>query len=520
VTRPGEGARCFPAGAVATPHHLASAAGLTMLAAGGNAVDAAVAANLVLGVVCPYMCGYGGDLLALVWDGELHAYQGVGRSPAAATVSGVRERAGAESMPVFGPHTVTVPGAIDGWFTLLERFGTRSFGDVASTALRDASEGFPLSRRGANYFARCRDLYSYFGLDDFARAYAGAAPGEWLAQPALANTIKALGADGPDTYYRGPIGEAIVARLGELGSFMAPADLANHAGAWVTPLSAPFRDVEVVEMPPPTQGATALEALRIVDGLDLPDPGPAREHLLIEVMRAALADRDEHLGDPATMTIDPRSLYGDEWVAQRRAGIDPERATVPPPAPGPDGGTIYLCASDRDGMLVSLIQSNFSAAGSGVHVPAWGINLQNRGSSFVLRDGHPNAMGASKLPMHTLIPALARRDDRPWLVFGAMGGHGQAQTHLQFLVHLLVDGADVQEAIDAPRFAVDPGSGTVSMESRYEPETIDDLRRRGHDVLVVREFDDGMGHAHAIELLEPGYRAASDPRAEGGVFGL
>jgi gamma-glutamyltranspeptidase/glutathione hydrolase len=207
-------------------------------------------------------------------------------------------------------------------------------------------------------------------------------------------------------------------------------------------------------------------------------------------------------------------------VERRRVSIDPERATVRPPTPRADGGTIYLCTGDHDGMLVSLIQSNFSAAGSGVHVPAWGINMQNRGSSFVLHDGHPNAMGGSKLPMHTLIPALAMRDERPWLVFGSMGGHGQAQTHLQLLVHLLVDGADPQEAIDAPRFAVDPGRGTVSMESRYDPAVIEDLRRRGHDVLVVRDFDDGMGHAHAIELLEPGYRAASDPRAEGGVFGL
>jgi gamma-glutamyltranspeptidase/glutathione hydrolase len=254
VSRTGESARCFPAGAVATPHHLASAAGLTTLATGGNAVDAAVAANLVLGVVCPYMCGYGGDLLALVWDGELHAYQGVGRSPEAATVSGVRDRAGSGSMPVFGPHTVTVPGAVDGWFTLLERFGTRSFGDLASTALRYASEGFPLSRRGATFFARCRDLYSYFGLDDFARVYASAAPGEWLAQPALAHTIKALGADGPDTYYRGPIGEAIAARLAESGSFMAPADLANHAGAWVTPLTAPFHDVDARTRTPAHRG--------------------------------------------------------------------------------------------------------------------------------------------------------------------------------------------------------------------------------------------------------------------------
>jgi gamma-glutamyltranspeptidase/glutathione hydrolase len=515
-------ARAFPEGAVATPHYLASAAGLTTLASGGNALDAAVAANLVLGVVCPYLCGYGGDLLALVHDahGEVHAYRGVGRSARAATVAGVREAAGASEMPVVGPHAVTVPGAVDGWFTLVERFGTRSFGDLAAAALRYAADGFPLTPKGASYFARCRDLYSYFGLDDFARAYADAAPGAWLRQPALARTIGTLARDGPDAYYRGPIGEAIAARLQEMGGFTSAGDLAEHAGAWVTPLSAPFRDVDVLQMPPPTQGVTALEALRIVDGLDLPPAGAAREHLLIEAVKAALADRDAHVGDPDTMTLDPTLLYGDEWVKRRRDGIDLGHASSPPPLPGPDGGTIYLCAADRDGMLVSLIQSNFTAAGSGVHVGEWGINLQNRGSSFVLRDGHPNGLAGAKLPMHTLIPAMAMRDGAPWLVYGTMGGHGQAQTHVQLLVHLCVDGDDPQGAINRPRFAVDPGTWGVLLESRYDAAVVDDLRRRGHDVRFGRDFDDGMGHAHAIELRPRGYLAGSDPRSEGIALGV
>jgi gamma-glutamyltranspeptidase/glutathione hydrolase len=213
-------------------------------------------------------------------------------------------------------------------------------------------------------------------------------------------------------------------------------------------------------------------------------------------------------------------LFSDSWVQRRRDAIDPERASTPVPMPGPDGGTIYLCATDRDGLLVSLIQSNFTAAGSGVHVPAWGINLQNRGSSFVLRADHPNAMGPAKLPMHTLIPAMALRDGAPWLVFGSMGGHGQLQTHVQVLVRILVDGDDPQDAISAPRFAVDPGTWDVAMESRYSTDLIDDLRRRGHEVRVSRDYDDGMGHAHAIELLAPGYRAAYDPRSEGAALGV
>jgi gamma-glutamyltranspeptidase/glutathione hydrolase len=369
-------------------------------------------------------------------------------------------------------------------------------------------------------FAGSAAMYSYFGLDDFARVYAAAADGAWLRQPALARTIETLAADGPDAYYRGPIADAIAARIQAAGGFMTPADLRAHAAAWVTPLSAGFRDVQVFEMPPPTQGVTALEALRIVDRLDLPAPGPAREHLLIEAAKAALADRDTYVGDPDAMQVEPAELLDEAWVKRRRNAIDPERASAPQPTPGPDGGTIYLCAADRDGMLVSLIQSNFTAAGSGLHVDEWGINLQNRGSSFRLVPGHPNALGAGKLPMHTLIPAMAFRDGEPWLVFGTMGGHGQTQTHLQVLVHLLVDGDDPQRAISAPRFAVDPGTWQVGVEARLAPATVDDLRRRGHDVRVGRDFDDGMGHAHAIELLRPGYAVASDPRAEGLAAGL
>ncbi len=415
---------------------------------------------------------------------------------------------------------MTVPGAVDGWFTLLDRFGTRSFGDVAGAALRYASEGFPLTARGAWFFARSCDLYSHFGLDDFANAYRDAATGTWLAQPELAKTIALLASEGPNAYYRGAIGEAIARRLADAGGFMVPDDLAAHTGEWVTPLHAAFHGYDIFEMPPPTQGVTALEALRVVDGLDLPAAGPEREHLLVETMKLALVDRDAYVGDPATMTVDPAAMFSDTWVNARRATLDPARASTPSPHPGPDGGTIYLCATDSDGLMVSLIQSNFTAAGSGVRVGEWGINLQNRGSSFRLEPGHPNALGGSKVPMHTLIPAMAMRDGVPTMVFGSMGGHGQAQTHLQMLVRMLVDGDDPQAAISAPRFAVDPGTWTVGVEGRYPPDWVDDLRHRGHEVRVGRDYDDGMGHAHAIQSLSPGWLAAADPRSEGAALGL
>jgi gamma-glutamyltranspeptidase/glutathione hydrolase len=266
-------ARTYPEGAVATPHYLATNAGLATLAAGGNALDAALAANFVLGVVVPYLCGYGGDVLAIVWDGALHGYIGAGRAPNAATVAGVRQRNDERlspmgDMPTFGPHAVTVPGAPRGWFDLLERWGSRSFGDLAQPALRYAEHGFPLTRRGAGNFTRCRTAYDHFGLPDFGAAYPppsraiGCGNRPW-------RTIRTLAEAGPDEYYKGAIGDAIVAKLQAHGSFMAADDIAGHTGAWVDPLRAPFADFEVAELPPPTQGVTALEALRIADGFDL-----------------------------------------------------------------------------------------------------------------------------------------------------------------------------------------------------------------------------------------------------------
>ncbi len=513
-------ARAYPNGAVCTPHYLASAAGAAMLAEGGNAVDAACAANLVLGVVTPYMCGFGGDLLAMVWDGGLHAYRGVGRAPAGATAEFVRAQSGETEMPVFGPHPVTIPGAVEAWFTLIDKYATRSFGALAQRAVHYAEEGFPVTRRGAWFFESSAVMYDHLGLPDFRDAYGEVETGDWVRQPELARTIRALSEDGPDVYYRGPIGAAIAARVADAGGCMTPADVAAHAGAWVTPLRAPFRDVEILEMPPPTQGMTALEALRIVDGMGLGTDGPDREHLLIEAVKLALADRRRYLGDPEAMSIAPERILRDDWIAARRADIDPLRARAAVAHPEPDGGTIYMCAADRDGMLVSLIQSNFSGAGSGLRVPEWGLNLHNRGSAFVLDNAHPNGIGPRKMPLHTLIPALSMRDGRPWLVFGTEGGHGQAQTHTQLLVRMLVDGDDPQRAISAPRFTIDPTTGRVAMEDHFDPDWIEELRRRGHEIDVVRGYRHGPGIAHAIECTSPGYRCGSDPRAEGGTAGL
>lgn len=510
-------ARRFDRGVVASPHYLASEVGAAVLAGGGNAMDAVVAANLTLGVVAPYYCGYGGDLLALVWDGSARGYQGIGRSPAAATVDALRA-AGVEVMPEIGPHTVTVPGAVQGWFDLLDRFGTRSFGELAAPAERYARTGFSITELAAELFDGCRAIYS--GYDDFITAYSPLRAGESLVQPALARTIRMLSSEGPGPYYRGVIGEAIAEAVQGHGGLLASSDLARHRGEWVDPLSARFRDVDVLEHPPPTQGVVALEALRMLDALDLGGDSPERHHLMIEAVKSALVDRDAHVSDPGSMRVAPLDMLSEEWIGPLRRAIDPARASVPDPAPAHDGGTAYLCAADADGLLVSLIQSNFLAAGSGVHVPEWGINLQSRGSSFTLDSGHVNALGPAKLPMHTLMPALALRDGRPWLVFGTMGGHGQAQTHVQLLAHMVLDGLDPQEAVSAPRWNVNPGSWVVAAEDRFDGRWIRDLEGRGHGIRVMRALDTRMGHAHAIEVVGGGYRAGSDPRCEGAVCGV
>jgi gamma-glutamyltranspeptidase/glutathione hydrolase len=515
-------AKRFPSGCVASPHYLASSAGLAVLAAGGNALDAAIATNLTLGVVSPYMCGYGGDLFAMVWDGSaLHGYNGSGRSPSGATLDKVRTAVGADELHVRGPLTVTVPGAVEGWFRLLDAFGSRSFAELAATPLSYARDGFPLTRPTAAYMNASGDIFTEEWTRAWHHVYDRARAGERFAQPALARTIEALSTQGPDAYYKGPVAEAIASTLQGFGAFMTPDDLAAHTGDWVTPMSTTYRGAEIFELPPNSQGVTALEALNIVEDVDLSEPGSVhRHHVLIEAMKLALSDRSANVTDIDHMRIDPAALASKEFAASRRAELDPARAGAPALGKAAVGGTIYLCAADRNGMLVSLIQSNFAGFGSGVHVPEWGINLQNRGSYFSLDPGHVNVIAPRKRTMHTLMPGMAFRDGKPWLVFGTMGGDGQAQTHLQILSKVIDDGADIQDAIDAPRWRTSHVDWSVATESRFGPEIAEGLQGLGHETIKASAFDGGMGHAHAIEIRESGYAAATDPRAEGAALGL
>jgi gamma-glutamyltranspeptidase/glutathione hydrolase len=494
-----------------------------VLASGGNALDAAVATNLVLGVVTPYLCGYGGDLFALIWSKDgIAAYNGSGRAPAAATREAMRTAAGGDALPARGPLTVTVPGAVDGWYALLERYGTRAFSDLAGPALALARDGFALSQAAASRLEASRGLFAQGPqFEAWRSVYGSTGAGEVLRQPGLARTLEALAGGGRDTYYRGPVAQAIAAYLRSLGGLMSAEDLAEHRGQWIQPMRAGYRGLEILELPPNTQGVAVLEALRILESLGpLPADGPDRQHLLIEAVKLALADRNGRVTDPRDMEASAEALLDEEWIERRVEAFDPSRALRPAPGRLGTGGTAYMCAADGNGMLVGLIQSNWQGFGSGVTVPEWGINLHNRGTYFSLDPLHANVIAPRKRTLHTLIPAMAVRDGRPWLVFGSMGGDGQAQTHVQLLARIIDDGEDIQRAVSAPRWVVSPSDWSVTAESRFEQGVIEGLRRRGHGVVVTAAFDSLMGHAHAILVTDHGYAGATDPRAEGAVLGL
>jgi gamma-glutamyltranspeptidase / glutathione hydrolase len=515
---------------VASPHHLATEVGRQVLADGGNAVDAVVATNVVLAVVTPYHCGVGGDLLAMVWDGRDHGVVSVGAAPSDATPEAVRAAIGAghgdpatalpgtAGMPSFGALPVTVPGAVAGWFDLLERFGTRTFGTLAAPAIHLAEQGFEVSAHAGELIAGGQRV-----LEDqpgFADAYGRMRPGERFVQPELAGTLRSLADEGPAHLYGGPLGERVAEVLAQHGSTMTPDDLAAHRVELVAPLRRTYRHAEVLELPPPTQGMTALATLGILEALGdrLPDDPGAAVHLQVEAVRAAMADRQQHLADPSTMEATPAELLAPRRLAAMAADIDPAAAGAWPSGRPAPSGTAYLCAADTDGLLVSLTQSNFRGFGSGVMVPGAGFGLHDRGAHFSLEAGDPNVIGGGKRPLHTLIPAMALRDGRPWLVFGTMGGDGQPQIHAQLLGQLLDRGVDPATALAAPRFVVDVGDGHVGVERATAIEVVEALRRRGHRVEELTS-DAAAGHASVLQLTAGGLRGASDPRTEGSVAG-
>jgi gamma-glutamyltranspeptidase/glutathione hydrolase len=518
-------------GVVAAPHYLAAQAGLHLLRSGGNAVDAAIAASATLQVVYPQLCGLGGDLFAIVYDAateRLYGLNASGRSPRTATIERYHAL-GYTEMPAFGVHTITVPGCVDGWSALSTRFGRSGLDAALTPAITYAEDGFPV---GPGLHA------SLTRMDTFAHTHRSfrehfmpgghiAATGSIMRRPDLARTYRRIVRGGRDAFYRGEIAHQIAAFFENEQGLIALDDLEAHTSDWVTPLSIPFAGFDVYELPPNTQGVAALQMLGMVDGLQFPASPVAAEtvHLGVEAKKLAFADRNAYLTDPDHMRVDPATLIAPAYLDRLRAQIDPTTAQPSIAPSGIGGDTIYLCAADADGNAVSLIQSNYRGFGSGLVVDGTGIALQNRGSYFSLDPAHANALAPGKRTLHTLIPSFAMRDGRPAVVFGCMGGDGQAQTHLQVYTALARYGMNIQAAIELPRWihgVERPGEPELlRLESRFPVDTVEGLRAMGHDVLEVGPWDSVMGHANGIVIdHEQGVlHGGADPRAESAAVG-
>ncbi len=504
------------ANAVATSQPLAAQAGLRMLQQGGNAVDAALATAIALTVVEPTSNGLGSDAFALVWDGEaLTGINGSGRSPAGWTPA---RFADLDTMPVHGWEAVTVPGAVDTWAQLSSRFGNLPFEALFGPALAYAAGGYPVSPLTARRWAEAAETYRDFEAFGAAFLPEGRAPrpGEIFRCPDMARTLQEIAATHGESFYRGALAERIAADAATHGAALNREDLAGHRCEWVTPLSVAYRDVEVHEIPPNGQGLAALIALGVLACFDLgthPVDSADSLHLQIEAMKIGFALAACHIADPRCMRVTPADLLAPDFLTRQAETIRPDRAAAPAGSLPFDAGTVYLTAADHNGGMVSMIQSNFTGFGSGVVVPGTGISLQNRALGFTLEKNHPNEVGGSKRPYHTIIPGFVTRNGQPLLSFGVMGGYMQPQGHLQMVVRLFDYSQNPQAACDAPRWHI-AEDGRISLEPGIPAGIKDELARRGH---VIIDEDPYWGYGGAQLILKQGdvYWAGSDPRKDG-----
>lgn len=526
-------------GMVCTSQPLASAAGHDVLRDGGSAVDAALAANAVLALVEPTGCGLGGDLFAQVWDpqlGRLQALDGSGRSPAGLSLQDLRARLGPGQalIPDRGALAVSVPGCVDGWCTLHERFGRLSLARVLEPAIGLALEGAPITQTIAGEWARSRERLA--DVPGFAATFlpGGRAPaeGQPFRNPGLARTLELVAARGRQAFYEGELARDLVAWVQAAGGALSLEDLARHRSDWVTPLSIRWRGHELWELPPPGQGLAALQMLGLLGDTPLPWDDPLSWHRAIEAKKLAYEDRARFYGDPAFVDLDPARLLDEDYLAGRRALLDDDQASQRP-APGvlSQGDTVYLTAADDRGQVVSWIQSNYMGFGTGLVPPGRGFSLQNRGALFSLDPSHASVYAPGKRPFHTIIPALLTRGGRPVFSFGVMGGDMQPQGHVQILAHVLDDGMDVQSAGDAPRWRHEgsscpsgrpaEGAGVVHLETGVPEHVVADLRRRGHEVRVGPGGFGGYQGLWIDELSDGGrlYRGASECRKDGLALG-
>jgi len=526
-----------PNGIVATSQPLASQAGLRVLQNGGNAVDAAVTAAVMLGLVEPMMSGIGGDLFVIMWSAKEQRLVGLnssGRAGALMTLEELKRR-GHTRMPSIGAETITVPGALAGWQALLSRYGTISLADAIAPTVALAEAGFPVSPMiAAEWEVMANPIRQDPGARQNLLIDGTRAPkvGEWFSNPDLARTLRTVAAQGPAAFYGGALGRQLADGIQSLKGFLTVEDFARHEVEWINPVGVPFKGYRLWELPPNGQGIAALEMLRILEPFDLAAMGHNSApylHHLIEAKKLAYADLDHYVGDPRYMTVKAEQLLTDEFIAARRALIDPARASAGPAhgaIPG-SGNTTYLTAADAEGNMVSLITSVAGGFGSGVVVPGTGFPLQNRGVGFSLEPGQPNTVAPGRRPRHTIIPGFVTRighdgKDEPWMSYGVVGGAQQPQAHIQILLNILLFGMDVQAAIDAPRFNHVRGA-SVALESAIRPDVIARLMAMGHERFDSKTVFNGLpvffGGAQAIMRSERGYIGGTESRRDGVAAG-
>ena len=524
-----------PHGMVASPHYMASQAGVDALKKGGTAVDAAIATNSVLNVVYPHMCGIGGDAFWLIYDAakkDLAFLNASGRSPYAASIDAYK-KAGVDSMPVRGLLAVTVPGAVDGWFEAHRRYGKLPIPKILETAIGYARKGYPVSHILSFKIHEAAGELSRFPTSQSLYLPGGKAPrpGDLLTNPGLAGSLEKISREGRDIFYQGEIGREIVRFSRENGGLLTERDFQEHQSTWGKPVSTQYRGYTVYETAPNSQGLAALLILNLLEGYDLTSLGyQSLDHLhfMIEAKKLAFADRNRYISDPEKVKIPVDEILAKDYAARRRSLIRKDQALEPQSiAPGIFGrDTIYLCTVDEAGNAVSLIQSLYYSFGSAVVAGNTGIVLQNRGAYFSLNPDHVNRLEPHKRTFHTLMASMTFRDGKPFLIFGTSGADGQPQTHIQVMTAVFDFGMDIQAAIDAPRwvsgrYLLHQPEGLLMVEKRFPPAVIEDLKRRGHQIQVVDGIDQSMGSSHGIMIHpENGLRmGGSDPRCDGAAVG-
>lgn len=526
-------------GAAATAHPLATLAAVDILRAGGSAVDAAIAANAVLGLVEPIACGIGGDAFAMLWDPKQRKVAGLngsGRSPRALSLETVRSRARNGLIPSYGALPVSVPGAVAAWGDLHARYGRLAWRDLFAPAIRHAEEGHPVAQTVAYYLGRSFINFNRPGagieeVENFNRVWAGEGrtprEGEVFKNPALARTYRRIAGGGPREFYEGDIAREIERYFRRVGGWMTRADLAAHRSEWVEPSSSGYRGVEVWALPPNSQGLATLQLLNILETFDVKAMGfqsAAAIHHGVEAKRLAFEDRARHYADPAFHQAPVEWLISKDYARERAKLIRPDRILTPVhPGQAPSrGDTTYFCVADADGMMVSLIQSNYRGMGSGLSPDGLGFMFQDRGELFALEDGHPNLYAPGKRPFQTIIPGFATRGGEPWLAFGVMGGDMQPQGQAQIISNMVDFGLDLQAAGDAPRWhhegSTEPtgeaqkGLGTLRLETGVPEATKAALAGLGWR---FGPSDGGFGGYQAIERWPGRYGAATEMRKDG-----